>query len=46
MCPVCEALLHISKGDKREFRKRAEEEKVGFILTLTNDYLIVDAGET
>ncbi|EPT06051.1 hypothetical protein FOMPIDRAFT_1034036 [Fomitopsis schrenkii] len=27
LCPVCEALLHISKEDKREFRRRAEEEK-------------------
>ncbi|KAI0755703.1 hypothetical protein C8Q74DRAFT_1305422 [Fomes fomentarius] len=26
-CPVCEALLHISKEDKREYRKQAEEEK-------------------
>ena len=28
-CAVCEALLHISKEDKREYRKQAEEEKVG-----------------
>ncbi|TFY64882.1 hypothetical protein EVJ58_g2344 [Rhodofomes roseus] len=27
LCPVCEALLHISKEDKREFRRQAEEEK-------------------
>ena len=27
-CPVCEALLHISKEDKRGLRKQAEEEKV------------------
>ena len=27
-CPVCEALLHISKEDKREYRKQAEDEKV------------------
>ncbi|KAL7283349.1 hypothetical protein ACG7TL_002778 [Trametes sanguinea] len=26
-CPVCEALLHISREDKREYRKQAEEEK-------------------
>ncbi|TBU50715.1 cysteine proteinase [Dichomitus squalens] len=26
-CAVCEALLHISKEDKREYRKQAEEEK-------------------
>ncbi|KAI0831247.1 cysteine proteinase [Trametes gibbosa] len=26
-CPVCEALLHMSKEDKREVRKQAEEEK-------------------
>lgn len=32
-CAVCEALLHISKEDKREHRKQAEEEKVnnGFV---------------
>ena len=29
-CPVCEALLHMSKEDKREYRKQAEEEKVTF----------------
>ncbi|KAI0374832.1 cysteine proteinase [Pilatotrama ljubarskyi] len=27
LCPVCEALLHISREDKREYRKQAEEEK-------------------
>ncbi|KAH9934725.1 cysteine proteinase [Fomitopsis serialis] len=27
LCPVCEALVHISKEDKREFRRQAEEEK-------------------
>ncbi len=27
-CAVCEALLHMSKEDKRECRKQAEEEKV------------------
>lgn len=27
-CPVCEALMHISKEDRREYRKQAEEEKV------------------
>ncbi|OBZ75519.1 Ubiquitin carboxyl-terminal hydrolase 48 [Grifola frondosa] len=27
LCPVCEALLHISKEDKRELRKQAEDEK-------------------
>ncbi|KAI0646997.1 cysteine proteinase [Trametes meyenii] len=26
-CSVCEALLHISREDKREYRKQAEEEK-------------------
>ncbi|KAI9064377.1 cysteine proteinase [Trametes sanguinea] len=26
-CPVCEALLHISREDKREYRKQAEDEK-------------------
>ncbi|KAI8998686.1 cysteine proteinase [Trametes punicea] len=26
-CPVCEALLHITREDKREYRKQAEEEK-------------------
>ncbi|KAI0721718.1 cysteine proteinase [Cerioporus squamosus] len=26
-CAVCEALLHMSKEDKREYRKQAEEEK-------------------
>ncbi|KAI0780996.1 cysteine proteinase, partial [Trametes elegans] len=26
-CPVCEALLHVSREDKREYRKQAEEEK-------------------
>ena len=31
-CPVCEALLHISKEDKREYRKQAEEEKVANAL--------------
>lgn len=29
LCPVCDALIHISKEDKREIRKRAEDEKVG-----------------
>ena len=28
ICAVCEALLHISKEDKREIRKQAEDEKV------------------
>lgn len=27
-CAVCEALLHMSREDKREYRKQAEEEKV------------------
>ncbi|KAI0637029.1 cysteine proteinase [Trametes polyzona] len=27
LCPVCEALLHVSREDKREYRKQAEEEK-------------------
>ncbi|GBE82261.1 cysteine proteinase [Sparassis latifolia] len=27
VCPVCEALIHISKEDKRELRRQAEEEK-------------------
>jgi len=27
LCPVCEALVNISKEDKREFRRQAEEEK-------------------
>ncbi|KAI0934305.1 hypothetical protein AcV5_006190 [Taiwanofungus camphoratus] len=27
LCPVCEALIHISKEDKREVRKQAEQEK-------------------
>ncbi|TCD68915.1 hypothetical protein EIP91_009466 [Steccherinum ochraceum] len=27
VCPVCEALLHISREDKREIRKQAEDEK-------------------
>ena len=30
LCPVCDALIHISKEDKREVRKMAEEEKVWF----------------
>ena len=33
-CAVCEALLHIWKEDKREFRKQAEEEKVGITTVL------------
>ncbi|KAF7969279.1 hypothetical protein HWV62_27809 [Athelia sp. TMB] len=33
-CPVCTALLHVSKGDKRENRKKAEDEKVGAEFTL------------
>ncbi len=33
-CAVCEALLHISKEDKREYRKQAEEEKVGSSIVL------------
>ena len=33
-CAVCEALFHISKEDKREFRKQAEEEKVGITIVL------------
>lgn len=28
LCPVCEALIHISKEAKREVRKQAEQEKV------------------
>lgn len=28
VCAVCDALIHISKGDKREIRRKAEEEKV------------------
>jgi hypothetical protein len=28
VCPICEALIHSSKEDKREIRKMAEEEKV------------------
>ena len=28
LCPVCDALIHISKESKRELRKRAEDEKV------------------
>lgn len=31
LCPVCEALVHISKEDKRGIRKQAEDEKVGFV---------------
>jgi hypothetical protein len=27
-CAICDALVHISKGDKREIRKKAEDEKV------------------
>jgi hypothetical protein len=27
-CAVCEALVHASKGDKREIKRRAEDEKV------------------
>ncbi|KAJ3574829.1 hypothetical protein NP233_g1494 [Leucocoprinus birnbaumii] len=27
LCPVCDAVLHISKEDKRELRRRAEDEK-------------------
>jgi len=27
LCPVCEALIHTSKEDRREIRKQAEEEK-------------------
>lgn len=26
-CPVCEAQMHISREDRREYRKQAEEEK-------------------
>ncbi|KAG6887696.1 hypothetical protein C0992_011152 [Termitomyces sp. T32_za158] len=33
-CPVCDANLHISKGDKRELRKQAEDEKVRIVLAL------------
>ena len=32
-CPVCEALMHISREDKREYRKQAEEEKVSVFRT-------------
>lgn len=28
ICAVCEAMNHISKEDKRELRRQAEEEKV------------------
>lgn len=28
ICAVCDALIHISKGDKREIRRRVEDEKV------------------
>lgn len=28
VCAVCDALIHISKGDKREIRRRVEDEKV------------------
>ena len=28
LCPVCEALIQISKEDKREVRKMVEDEKV------------------
>ncbi|CDO68332.1 hypothetical protein BN946_scf184799.g59 [Trametes cinnabarina] len=45
-CPVCEAVLHISREDKREYRKQAEEEKVQFCAPMhprkshhTNVYL-------
>jgi hypothetical protein len=27
LCPVCDALVRASKGDKREIRRKAEEEK-------------------
>lgn len=27
-CAVCEAIVHISKEDRREYRRQAEEEKV------------------
>lgn len=32
---MCDALIHISKGDKKEIRKRAEEEKVSGISEYT-----------
>lgn len=38
-CPVCEALIHISKEDKREIRRQAEEEKVGFDSLLAAAFL-------
>jgi hypothetical protein len=39
LCPVCDALIHISKEDKREVRKMAEEEKVSFFLKPHTLYL-------
>lgn len=36
-CPVCEALVHISKEDKRGARIQAEEEKVR--LTVWRPYV-------
>jgi hypothetical protein len=30
-CAICDALVHISKGDKREIRKKAEDEKASKI---------------
>lgn len=39
---MCDALVHISKGDKRESRKKAEDEKVGETLQSGYKFFRVD----